>query len=88
MAYVATADVYIATFFCHDMWHMFLQMIRLSTHVAYVAKDDSSLATFVAYVATADAYISTFVRHNMWNILVQMISLSQHMTYVATDIYM
>ena len=88
MAYVATADVYIATFFCHDMWHMLLQMIRLSTHVAYVAKDDSSLATFVAYVATADAYIATCVCHNLWHMLLQMIHLSQYVAYVAADDYM
>ena len=30
VAYVPTVDAYIATFICHDMWHMVLQMIRLS----------------------------------------------------------
>ena len=85
MAYVATIDVYMETFVCHDMWHMLLQMIRLSQHVIYVATDDLSVVTFVAYVATANEYIATFVCHNMWHILLQVICLSQHGSYVATD---
>ena len=44
-SYVAKDDVYIATFVCHDMWHMFLQMIPMSQHMAYVDTDYSSITT-------------------------------------------
>ena len=70
---------------CWYNWCVY-RNIRLSQHVASVAKDDSSIttcdiccyrwfyvATFVAYVATTDAYVATLVCHNMWHMLLQMI---------------